>query len=114
MPRRSDRLLLQDILEALGDIEAFTTGMTHEAFAADRRTIHAVCRCLEIVGEAASRLSPTMIARMPGPPWNALRGLRNRIVHAYFAVDTEIVHRICTEDLGQLKAAIMATLDQEP
>lgn len=106
MPRRSDALLLADMLRAIDEIETFVRGMDARALADDRRTFHAVRRCLEILGEAASRLSTEVTAAAPELPWPQLRGLRNRIVHAYFDVDVEIVHRICSAELAPLRSTL--------
>lgn len=66
MPRRSDALLLADMLRAIDEIETFVRGMDARTLADDRRTFRAVCRCLEILGEAASRLSAEVTAAAPG------------------------------------------------
>lgn len=111
MPERSDQLFLADMLEAIDDALAFGFAMSRERFAGDRRTVHAVCRCLEIIGEAAGRLSLETIVRSPEVPWAKLRSLRNRIVHACFDVDVDLVHEIVTKDLQGLRQLIAATME---
>lgn len=98
------------MLQAIDEIASFVKGMDANALARDRRTFHAVCRCLEILGEAASRLSPDVTSAAPELPWPQLRGVRNRIVHAYFDVAVEIVHRICTAELAAVREGLTALL----
>jgi uncharacterized protein with HEPN domain len=101
-------VLVGDMLEAIADVESFVAGMDRATFATDRRTIHAVCRCLEIVGEAAGRLSAQACAAMDDIAWHQLRGVRNRIVHAYFDVDLAVVWTIATVDLPEVASRLRA------
>ena len=100
---RADRLLVEDMLESLGRIARYTAGMQKETFLSDRKTIDAVVRNLEIIGEAAARLTVDIRQQLqPGTEWPQIVGLRNRIVHEYFGVDTEVVWQIISRDLPQL------------
>ena len=101
------------MLESLGRIAESTAGMQKKAFLSDRKTIDAVVRNLEIVGEAAARL--TVDARQrPRTDWPQIIGLRNRIVHEYFGVDTEIVWQIISHDLIQLREELRQLLEALP
>lgn len=73
--------------------------------------LFAVVRAIEIVGEAAARLTDEGRASLPGIPWPAVVGMRNRIVHAYFDVDREIVWRTVDTELPALIAALRASPD---
>jgi uncharacterized protein with HEPN domain len=66
----------------------------------------AMTRCLEILGEAASKISPDVCARFPAIPFPKLISMRNRLVHAYFDVDLDIVWTTVSEDLPMLLAAL--------
>jgi len=103
MSKRSDRLLLQDILGSIEKITVYITHMDYEAFEEDSRTVDAVIRNLEIIGEAAIRLSPELKTVNPGIEWRKIAGLRHRIVHAYFGVDLAIVWQILGHDIPKLR-----------
>jgi uncharacterized protein with HEPN domain len=91
-----------DTLEAVADVESFVAGMDRAAFATGRRTVHAVRRCLEIVGEAAGRLPGDARAAMDDVGWRQLRGVRDRVVHACFDVDLDVVWTAATVDLPEV------------
>jgi uncharacterized protein with HEPN domain len=106
MPKRDPDLLVEDILEALRKISLYTADMGQEEFRQDPKTIDAVVRNLEILGEATRQLPAEFTARYPDVPWRQIAGLRNRVVHEYFAVDLEIVWQVIRNDLAQLEAQL--------
>jgi uncharacterized protein with HEPN domain len=83
MSKRSPQLLLEDILESANKILAYTNGLSYEQFLADSKTVDAVIRNFEIIGEAANRLPEEIRERFPNIDWQRIRGFRNRIVHDY-------------------------------
>lgn len=90
---------LEDILDnALAACE-FARGLTADAFAADRRTLYAVMRALEIVGEAAKRVPDTVRARHPDIDWRGMAGLRDVIIHQYDRIDPSVPFQIATSQL---------------
>ena len=91
MSKRTPQLLLDDILESARKIIAYTEGFTFEQFIADDKTIDAVIRNFEIIGEAANRLPEEARDQYPGIDWHRIRGFRNRIVHDYMGIDYKIV-----------------------
>jgi uncharacterized protein with HEPN domain len=91
MSERSPELLIDDILTALDRIARYTKGMSEEQFVGDDRTVDATIRNIEIIGEAAGRLSESFRAQHPETEWTRIRGLRNRIAHAYFGIDLALV-----------------------
>jgi len=108
MPKRDVALLLEDVLAAIGKIERYTAGLGREGFLADEKTIDAVVRNLEIIGEAARQVPDDFAAAHPEVPWARIAGLRNRIVHDYFGLDLEIIWQILQVDLPQLKSQLPA------
>jgi uncharacterized protein with HEPN domain len=82
---RSDqsRQALRDILENARLARAFVAGLDAASFAADRRTVYAVTRCLEIISEATRRLGPSIRERHPTLPWRAIMGAGNVYRHNY-------------------------------
>jgi uncharacterized protein with HEPN domain len=79
----SDKVRLDDILEAIDRITGYATGMSYEAFADDCRTVDAVLHNFAVVGEAAHHLPPEVEGRYPQVPWARMRGRRNVVVHEY-------------------------------
>lgn len=86
---------------------SYTKDMTYEEFESDNKTIDAVIRNFEIIGEAANRLTEVYKAENPEIEWDHLRGFRNRIVHEYFGIDLEIVWQIIEDDLAILNNALI-------
>jgi uncharacterized protein with HEPN domain len=103
MSKRPADLLLEDIREAIAKIERYTAGLDQASFAADEKSVDAVVRNLEIIGEAARLLPEEFMRRNPRIEWRKLAGLRNRIVHDYFGLDLEIIWQIICSDLPALK-----------
>ena len=102
MSKRSSNLLLLDMKEAAEKILKYTKGLSFEDFLTDDKTIDAVVRNFEIIGEASLRIDEDFRLENPQIEWKKLRGFRNRIVHDYFGIDFEIVWSILSEDLEEL------------
>jgi uncharacterized protein with HEPN domain len=99
MSKREPGLLLDDVRAACGKIGRYLAGLDQAGFLADEKTIDAVVRNLEIVGEAVKQLPGKFKERHPHVPWHQIAGLRNRIVHDYAGVDLEIVWDISQKAL---------------
>ncbi len=106
MSRRTAPLLLEDIWEAVGKIERYVSGLNHEAFVKDDKTVDSVVRNLEIIGEAANRLPRDFTTQHSAIEWHKIIGLRHRIVHDYFNIDVEIVWEIIQRDLPLFKSKL--------
>jgi uncharacterized protein with HEPN domain len=89
MKTRDYRDYLQDILDAVNDIESFVDNMTYEEFIKDRKTLNAVVRSIEIIGEASKNIPEAMKAKYKELPWKQMTGMRDKLIHAYFGVDVE-------------------------
>jgi uncharacterized protein with HEPN domain len=94
MSKRSANLLLGDIVASAQKIIRYTENTTYEVFLEDEKTIDAVIRNFEIIGEAANRLPDDIKEMFPAVDWFRIRGFRNRIVHDYMGVDLAIVWKI--------------------
>ena len=94
MSKRTTELLMKDILESCNKIIDYTKDMSYEIFVSDSKTIDAVIRNFEIIGEAANRLPDEYKDAHPEIDWFRIRGFRNRIVHDYFGIDYSIVWQI--------------------
>ncbi len=106
MSERSDRDLLLDIAEAARRIRAYVGDLSYEGFVGDTKTQDSVIRNLEIIGEAARGTSETLRARTPEIPWKSMTGMRDRLIHAYFGVNLDVVWRVVSAELVELARAV--------
>lgn len=113
MSKREVKLLLEDILESLNKISRYTDGISFDAFCNDDKTVDAVIRNFEIIGEAANRIPEEIKIDNPEIPWRSLTGLRNRIIHEYFGVDLEIIWDIIENDIEICHDWIETLIEQE-
>ena len=93
MSHRDWRLRIQDMIEALREIELFLKSKTLEEFEQDRLTYLAVIKSFEIVGEAAHHVHDSNKQKYTEIPWRTIKDFRNRSSHGYFDVDHEVVWR---------------------
>ena len=94
MPKRRASLLREDILDAARKIRSYLADMDAKKFLSDTKTIDAVVRNLEVIGEDARMMSAEARALHPKVPWTQVVGLRHRIVHEYFGIDPALVWQI--------------------
>ena len=97
-----DGLFLQPVLNAIDEIESFTTN-GRSGFKADRKTQSAVIRQVEIIGEAVKNLGAALTTRETAVPWRQIAGTRDRLIHAYFKVDLDAVWSMVVQDLPALR-----------
>ena len=101
MPR-DDTAYLLDMLVAAQDAVSFAEGMSYAEFLGDRRTQLSILKSVEIVGEAAARLSENTRNAHRSIPWPEIIGMRNRLVHVYFDIDLPLVWDTVCNDLPVL------------
>lgn len=104
--KRNLDLYISDINEAIKKIEKYTKGMSFEKFIKDDKTIDAVMKNLENIGEAARNIPAEFKAKHSFIPWKEIIGMRNKITHEYFGVDVEILWEAIAKDIPQLKKEI--------
>jgi uncharacterized protein with HEPN domain len=102
MSRHDDSIRLRHMLDAARKAVALTAGRSKAQVAADEIGQLALARLLEIVGEAAGKVSPEYRAAHPELPWTEMSGLRNRLAHAYFDIDLDVLLDIVAKDLPPL------------
>ena len=111
MSKREPILLLEDIIESIQKIKIYTSGLSLDDFLKDDKTIDAVIRNFEIIGEASNRIPDEIRDKFQLVNWHRIRGFRNRIVHDYMGIDYEIVWEIIEKDLKELKNKIQEIRD---
>lgn len=108
-----DLVYLLDMLQSAERIQAFTAGMSQDAFEADLKTQDAVIRRLEVIGEAVRRPSVNFRAQYPHIPWSQIAGMRNKLIHEYDRVDLVAVWDVIEHDIPQLIAQISPLVPPE-
>ncbi|RKZ33910.1 DUF86 domain-containing protein [bacterium] len=108
---RNIRDYLNDILEMIEDVWNFTNNMSYEDLESDKKTLYAVIRCLEVLGEAVKKIPKDIREEYPEISWQEIAGIRDKLIHEYFGVDIEIVWDTIHEDLYPLKAAIIKIIN---
>jgi len=103
MQQRSPKLYIADIKTAITRIEKYTKGMTFRRFVSDTKTIDAVVRNLEIIGEAARMIPEQTKQKYPEILWKEIVGMRNKIAHEYFGVALDVVWSTAGDDIPELK-----------
>jgi uncharacterized protein with HEPN domain len=104
--QRDPEASLEDILLACEKIADYTGGLTLDAFRKDRKTIDAVVRNLEVIGEAAARIPDETRAHLPEVEWQRMAAMRNILIHAYFTVDEEIVWEVVQTKIPVLSGSV--------
>lgn len=113
MSQRDDLVTLRQMLDHAREIQTFSANVTFDNLRDDRLLQLALIRLLEIIGEAATRVSQECRKQHPQIPWIQIIGLRNRLIHAYDAVDLAIVWIIITSDVPQLADAIESIVETD-
>lgn len=112
--QRTDFDYLSDILDAVRKARGFVAGMAFEDFEADSRTLFAVTRALEIVGEAAKKITPELRASCPQIPWRDMAAMRDKLTHGYFGVSPQVLWETVQHDLPDLEATVSEIVPDAP
>ncbi len=109
---RSDHACLLDIQDAIADIDRYRS--TRESFEADERTQVWMVNRLQIIGEASRHLSQSFRDEHPEVPWRLIIGMRDHLVHGYFAIDPDVAWSAVSERLPELREHVVAALAALP
>ena len=106
-------MYLEDILLAMDRIEEYTKGLIFIEFKRDYKTVDAVIRNFEVIGEASKNINPKIKERYSNVPWDEMYLLRNKVSHEYFGIDYEIIWDIALNYLPENKKQIDQILREE-
>jgi uncharacterized protein with HEPN domain len=109
--KRTTKLYLTDILEAISAIEEYTQGMSKSGFEKDRMTQDAVIRRFEIIGEATKNIPPAFRKKHPQVPWRDIAGFRDVLIHGYFGADANRIWGVIDDYLSELKSEIAKIIE---
>ena len=112
MSHHDDQGRLADMLSHAAEALEMARGRTRQDLDRDRQLNLSLVRLLEIVGEAASRVTPATRERHPAIPWVAITGMRHRLVHGYDEVDFDILWDVIAHDLAPLVGKLRSSLGQ--
>jgi hypothetical protein len=107
---RDFEVYLEDIISAIDSIEAYTKGLTYEGFVDDKKTVDAVIRNFEIIGEATKQVSLSIRREYPEVPWRYMAGMRDKLIHGYFGVQLDVVRKTIKERLPSVRVLMIQVL----
>jgi len=99
---KDDSVRIRHILDAAREAVAFSQGRSRADLGAERKLNLSLVRLLEIIGEASRGVSGQFREAHPDLPWKSMTGMRDRLIHAYFDVNLDVVWETVTEDLPPL------------
>jgi len=106
MPKRDYNVYVDDILESINKIEDYMGELDFEQFSKDTKTIDAIVRNFEIIGEATKHIPAKIKKRYPDVPWKLMAGMRDKLIHEYFGVDKQVLWKTIKEDFVPVKPLI--------
>ncbi|MCW7075240.1 MAG: DUF86 domain-containing protein [Candidatus Methanospirare jalkutatii] len=110
--KRTYRDYILDILTSIQEIEEFVEGMNFEEFVEDRKTVNAVIRSLEVMGEAVKKIPLEIREKYQEIPWKYIAGMRDKLIHEYHGVDLEIVWEVVEKEIPPLKPKFEKILEE--
>ena len=111
--RREDEIRLRHMLDAAQEAVSFARGRTRDDLNTNRQLVLSLVMDIAILGEAATRVSEAAREQLSAIPWDEIIAMRNRLIHAYFDVNLDIVWRTVQEDLPRLISLIEPLIPPE-
>lgn len=109
--KRNYQMFVRDIWDSINKVEQFVEGLSFEDFVNDDKTVSAVIRKLEIIGEATKNIPSSTKQKYPQLNWRGMAGMRDKLIHNYFGVDFEILWKVIKEDIPNIKPLVKQILD---
>ena len=103
---------IEDIIKAMINAMEFTNDMSYDEFVKDTKTVYAVIRAIEIIGEAVKNVTGEIRKKYPDIPWRGIAGMRDKIIRAYFGVKIERVWEVVKRDIPTLKPKFEKILEE--
>lgn len=111
-PTRNYIVYIHDMYDSVLKGISFIKGINFKTFSKDDKTQYAVIRAIEIIGEASKKIPSQIKKKYPFIPWREISGMRDKLIHDYFGVDTEVVWKTVKEDLPGLKKSLRIILNE--
>lgn len=106
-----DKIRLQHIIEEANEACRYADGISFEDFLNDGKTARAIIRSMEVIGEAASKISIDCREKHPEIPWQKMIGMRNRLIHVYFDIDYRMLWQTVKNNLPPLIPRLQSILN---
>ena len=103
---------VKDIFDMITKIESFTKNYTYNKFIEDDKTVFAVIRCFEVMGEAVKNIPEEMREKFSYLPWKRISGMRNKLIHEYFGVDYETLWETIKARIPEIKPLVQQMLTE--
>jgi uncharacterized protein with HEPN domain len=107
---RDFQVYVEDIIDAINSIDQYTKAMTYEQFVNDRKTVDAVIRNFEVIGEATKHVPAAVRQKYPKVPWRDMAGMRDKLIHGYFGVQLDVVWKTIKERLPEVQPLVFSRL----
>jgi uncharacterized protein with HEPN domain len=104
--QKDDRVRLHHMLDAAKEAVSFVRNKSRGSLDKDRKLVLALVKAIEIIGEAAANVTKECREDLPSIPWANITGMRNRLIHAYFDINLDIIWQTVSEDLPPLIAEL--------
>lgn len=112
MKKRNILVFVDDIMESMESIEEYIQGNTFVTFQTNKMLFDAVIRNLEVIGEASKNIPDDIRERYEDIPWQRMVGLRNILIHEYFGINKQVIWKIITENLPDIKPKVKKLLNE--
>lgn len=112
MTQREFRDFLQDIIEAICQLEKMTQDLSFEEFSTKIEIFLSAVKLIEIIGEAVKNIPDEVRVNYPNIPWKNIAGMRDKLVHEYWAIDEKVVWKVIQNNLPQLKRIIISIIEK--
>lgn len=111
--QREDEIRIRHMIEAAKTTQSFIAERKRSDLDTDQMLSLALARAIEIIGEAASKVSPKTRSATPFVPWAQIIAMRNRLIHAYFHIDNDIIWKTITEEVPELLLALLTIVPRD-